>query len=84
MKFSLETQFDIGDAVYTADHYHDYYANSTPHVITDIIININNRGIRTMYCVEQGGLADRFPGEWVFSTYEECTKWCDEQNKKIG
>ena len=80
MKVNLETQFNIGDTVYAADHYYDYYASHTPYIITDIIININNRNIRTMYCVEQGEHQDRFPEEWLFATYEKCAKWCEEHN----
>ena len=80
MKTTVETQFNIGDIVYAADHYHCYYTSHTPYVITDIIININNRDTRIMYCVEQNGSSDRFPEEWLFTTYEECAKWCDEHN----
>ena len=80
MKFTIETRFNIGDVVYAVDHYYDYYASHTPYIITDIIININNRNIHTMYCVEQGEHTDKFPEEWIFNTYEECNKWCREHN----
>lgn len=80
MKITIETRFDIGDTVYAVDHYYDYYASHTPYVVSDIIININNKDIRTMYCVEQGEHIDRFPEQWVFATYEECEKWCEEHN----
>ena len=83
MKLNIETQFDIGDIVYAAEHYYDLYAVKEPYIISDIIVNINNGGIRIMYCVEQNGLTDRFPAEWLFNTYEECTKWCKEQNKSL-
>ena len=80
MKFTIETQFNIGDTVYAADHYYDYYASHTPYVISDIIINVSKRNIRIMYCVEQGERTERFPEEWCFATYEECAKWCEENN----
>lgn len=80
MKFNINTQFDIGDTVYAADHYHNYYASHTPYVITDIIVNIDNRDVRISYCVECGEHADRFPEEWCFATYEECARWCDDHN----
>lgn len=83
MKVNFETQFNIGDIVYVADHYYDFYATSKPYVVSDIIINISCRDIRTMYCVEQGDLIDRFPEDWLFATYEECAKWCEEHNKKL-
>jgi hypothetical protein len=80
MKFTIDTKFNIGDKVYAADHYHDYYASHVPYVISDVIINIDNRDIRIMYCVELGEQTDRFPEEWLFATYEECAKWCEEHN----
>ena len=83
MKITLDTKFDIGDTVYAADHYDVFYANRKPYIISDIIININNRDIRTMYCVEQGNCTDRFPEHWLFNTYEGCTKWCEEQNEDL-
>ena len=80
MKIMLDTQFNIGDIVFAADHYYDYYASHTPYIITDIIVNINGKDIRIMYCVEQGEHIDRFPEEWLFNTYQECAKWCEEHN----
>lgn len=84
MKITINTKFDIGDVVYAADHYYDYYTSHTPYVVSDIIINVNDRDVRTMYCVEQNGIANRFPEDWLFATYEECTKWCDENNENFG
>lgn len=81
MKFTIETQFNIGDTVYAADHYYDYYASHTPYVITDIGVNIKNRSTHIMYYVKQGERTDRFPEGWLFKTYEECAKWCDEHNR---
>ena len=84
MKITLDTRFNIGDTIYAADHYHDgFYTSRQPYIITDIIININNRDIRTMYCTEQEGHTERFPESWVFDTYEECIKWCEEQNEDL-
>lgn len=83
MTFNIETMFNIGDNVYAADHYYDYCAVKEPYIISDIIVNINSRGTRVMYCVEQNGRTDRFPEEWLFNTYEECTKWCNERNESL-
>lgn len=80
MKITIDTKFSIGDIVYAADYYNEFYASRTPYVIRDIIINISNRDIRTMYCVTNGEYTDHFPEDWLFSTYEECTKWCTEHN----
>ena len=83
MKFNIETQYNIDDIVYATDHYHEWYAVKNPYIISDITININNNGIRVMYCVEQNGRMDRLPAEWLFDTYEECTKWCKERNESL-
>ena len=80
MKLTVDTKFSIGDVVYVVDHYYDYYASHRPYVVTDIIINIDNRNTRVTYCVECGEHIDRFPEEWLFTTYEECARWCDEHN----
>jgi hypothetical protein len=83
MTFNIETKFNIGDRVYVVDHYDYFYAANEPYIISDIVVNINNRGIRTMYCVEQNNRTTRFPAEWLFDTYEECTKWCKEHNESL-
>lgn len=80
MKFTIGTKFNIGDVVYAADHYYDYYASHMPYVITNIIVNLGDRNIRIMYYVERGEHLDRFPEEWLFKTYEECEQWCREHN----
>ena len=82
MKLNIDTNFDIGDIVYAADHYYDYYANHRPYVVTDIVVNVNNDSTRTMCGVERDGVANRFPEEWLFRTYEECLQWCEAQNKR--
>lgn len=83
MTFNIETRFNIGDIVYAADHYYDFYAVKEPYIINDIIVNISNNGIRTMYCAEQNGRTTRFPAEWLFDTYAECTKWCKAKNESL-
>lgn len=80
MKFTIDTKFNIGDTIYVADHYYDYYASHMPYTITDIVVNINNRDIRTMYYVAQGEHTECLPENWCFGTYTECAKWCEEHN----
>ena len=80
MNVTIKTKYDIGDIIYAVDHYYDYYASHTQYVITDIIVKIDSRDIRIMYCVECGERVDRFPEAWCFATYEECARWCEEHN----
>ena len=79
-KFIIKTKFKVGDTVYVADLYHDYYARHMPCVITNIIINITNNNMLIVYCVECGEYMNRLPESWLFSTYEECEKWCEDHN----
>ena len=80
MKLSIETKFNIGDTVYIAECYEDWFAYKKPCVISDISISANSKTTHILYEVQQDGLTDRVPEDWVFGTYEECIKWCDEHN----
>lgn len=80
MKFNIETKFNIGDIVYIADHYYDFYANKKPYIVKDVLIDINKRRTHIKYEVEQDDITYRVPEKWTFNTYEECAKWCDEHN----
>ena len=84
MKHMIETRFNVGDVIYIADHYYDYYASRTPYVVSGILIHINNKEARVLYDVKQGKLTDRFPEYLCFSTYEECAKWCERHNRIGG
>ena len=80
MDLTIETQFNIGDVVYVADHYYDFYANHKPYIIKDVLIDINNRRTHIQYEVEQDNFIYRVPEAWVFSSYEKCARWCEEHN----
>ena len=80
MKLSIETKFNIGDTVYSAECFEDRFAYKKPHIISDISISANSRAVHILYEVQQDGFTDSVPEDWVFSTYEECEKWCDERN----
>lgn len=80
MKIDIETKFNIGDMVYIADHYYDLYPQQEPFIITDILININGHSTLIRYDAECNNGSCRVPEEWVFKTYAECTKWCEEHN----
>ena len=79
MRFTIETKFNVGDTVYIADHYYDFYASKTPHIITDISIKVSTLGAGARYEIDG---VDWLPRNWVFKTYEECVKWCEERNKE--
>lgn len=80
MKATVETKFNVGDIVYIADAYYDLYACRKPYVIKDVLININSLRTHISYEIEQSGSRYHIPEEWAFATYEECVKWCEENN----
>lgn len=80
MKLSIETKFNIGDTVYIAERFEDWFAYKKPHIISDISISVNSRAVHVLYEVQQDGFTDSVPEDFVFSTYEECAKWCNERN----
>ena len=81
MEALIETKFNIGDTVYIADHYYDFYANSEPCLITDVLIDINSRRTRISYEVKQGDFTHLITEALVFDSYDECAKWCEARNK---
>lgn len=82
MNISINTKFNIGDKVYIADLYYDFYACRKPHTIIDILIDINRHRTHIMYEVKQDNVTYRVPERLTFDTYEECAKWCEEHNRK--
>ena len=80
MKLSIETKFNIGDTVYIAECYEDWKKKKKPFIISDILISANSQTTHVLYEVQQDELKSRVPEDWVFGTYEECIKWCDEHN----
>lgn len=81
MQIVVNTKYNIGDIVYVANHYYDFYPISKPYTVKNILINGNSNKIYIDYEVEQDEFIERVPEHWIFSTYAECTKWCDEKNK---
>ena len=80
ININITPRHNIGDKVYVVSHYYDYYPQQEAYTIKNVIVNIDNDGIRIRYEVENENIADCVPEEWVHSTYAECKKWCDEHN----
>lgn len=81
MDINIKTKYNIGDTVYTADHYYDFYPISTPGIVKNILFDGDVDKVRIDYVIEQDIFTVRTPEEWLFLTYAECTKWCEEHNK---
>lgn len=80
MKITFETKFNIGDQVYLAETYHEYWANSKPYTVVGISIHMNEHATKIIYRIEQDGLIDSVSENLLFATHEECVKWCEEHN----
>ena len=80
MKIDVETKFNVGDVVYVAEHYYEFYANKRPHTIKNIFVKATPWHTRILYEVECEGVIEHISEVCVFATYEECTKWCKENN----
>lgn len=80
MKIKLTTKFNVGDAVYITEHYNEFYASKDPWTITDIFIQINKYKTNILYWIKKGNCTDKIQEDWLFATYEECTKWCEDHN----
>ena len=80
MKSTVETKFNVGDIVYVVDLYYDFYPQSKPYIIQDVIIRITSNNVHISYELEQEGISSYAPEGLVFETYAECTKWCEEHN----
>lgn len=80
MKITLETKFNIGDQVYLAETYREYWANSKSYTVVGIKYYINEHTSKTLYNIEQGELKDSVSETLLFATYDECVQWCKEHN----
>jgi hypothetical protein len=80
MKFTIETKFNIGDVVYVAQLYHDFYATRNPYTIKSVCIKATPWHTYIKYDVERDGHIESISEACIFTTYEECEKWCKENN----
>ena len=80
MKITIETKFDIGDVVYVAHHYYDWYAEHKLYIVRDIVISVRQSIPYIQYDVELDGLVSTVSERVVFKTYEECAEWCAKNN----
>ena len=81
MKITIDSKFNIGDAVFVPECYEIYWANPTQHIVKDIFIKVTrNRSVSITYRLLQNELTDVVSENFLFATYEECKLWCDQQN----
>ena len=89
MNIVVNTKYNINDTVWFADYFYDtFFPCKYPAKISEINIDVdeNKQAVHYWTTVDYGNGTSlvRQSEDACFNTYEECTKWCDEQNKKIG
>lgn len=89
MNIAINTKYDVGDTIWFADYFYDtFFPCKCPAKISEINIEIDERSQIIYYWTTvdygEGIVVEKFSEAACFHTYEECTKWCEEQNKKIG
>lgn len=84
MDINIRTKYNIGDTVYVAINYYEYYPQKIPYIITDISVKVNEQHSIIAYSIKQDGCIDCVSEEWLFDTYEECTNWCKKQNQNLS
>ena len=77
----IDTKYNIGDTVYVADLCYDYYPVSQPCTVKNILLGGNVNKPRISYEVKNDVFSEQLLEDWIFPTYAECTKWCEENNK---
>ncbi len=82
MKITVKTKFSIGDLVYVAVPYYEYYVDSEPYTIVGITIRLNDHAVKIVYNIEKDNIIDSVSENFVFATYAECLEWCDNKNEE--
>lgn len=86
MKLDIVTKYNIGDTVWFADYVYDtFYPCEYPGIISEIEVEITTTQQIISYwmAVDFNGNKEfeKYTEVDCFTTYEECTKWCNERNK---
>lgn len=83
MDFNISTKYNIGDKVYITEFY-DEYAPQGEFTVATIEISISSNKTKVVYHLNKGDdYQGYYPEDSLFATREECTKWCEEQNKNL-
>lgn len=79
MNINIETKYNIGDTVYIAEHYDEFFP-SKPLEVIGILIKISPIATLVEYKLQDNGYDEIVIEPYIFATYEECVKWCDNHN----
>ena len=81
MKLTIDTKFNVGDTVYVADYYYDFYTVSKPCVVTEIRIIINSVNTYVSYIIMDDNNIYITKSElYLFRSYDECAAYCKSHN----
>ena len=76
----IETKYDIGDKVYIAECYNGEFYPSKPLIINTVYTETTKYDTRVYYQGSYYGEKLRRREDHYFGSYEECIKWCNENN----
>ena len=79
---AINIKFNVGDKVYLAETYHEYWANSKPYTIVGINFHMNEHTSKLIYTIEQDDMVTSVSEKLLFTTYEECKQWCKDISKR--
>jgi hypothetical protein len=82
MEINITTKFNVGDIVYVPDYYyHTYYASTRKRIINYINIYAADNLVVVYSVLDKDlNMISEYAERMLFATYEECQKWCAEQN----
>lgn len=83
-KNNIQTKFNVGDKIWIAYHYEDYWYmwNKEGCFIDSIKIYVGEDRQIEFYTIKTDIGYQEFSSRFCFSSFEECFSWCQEENDK--
>ena len=84
---TIDAKYNIGDEMWFADYIYDEFCPvKRPAKIIEICIEITEKKTTVCYwaTINYGDYVncEKYAEDVCFASYEECVKWCKEQNKQ--
>lgn len=86
---TIDAKYNIGDQVWFADYiYDEFFPSKRSATIFEINIEITKKQQLIFYwCkIDYGDdvMAEKYPEDVCFSSFEDCNNWCKEHNKRAN
>ena len=79
MDINIKTKYNIGDTVYIPECYEEFFP-SKPFKVTGVLMKVSTNTTLIQYQLQSNEYEETVAEQQVFSTYEDCTKWCNNHN----